>query len=143
MAALLSGQSHIVAHFAVPPFSYQELEKPGIHTVVSSYDVVGGPHMQLALYNTRKWRDENPKLFKAVYAALEEAMAIINADKRAADELYVRIENPKLPVDLVHETVSKPELVLTMTPHRTTHLSTFMDEIGSLDTEHKEWHNSR
>src|SRR3546814_2002704 len=41
MAALLSGQSHIVAHFAVPPFSYQELEKPGIHTVVSSYDVVG------------------------------------------------------------------------------------------------------
>src|SRR3546814_19217277 len=66
MAALLSGQSHIVAHFAVPPFSYQELEKPGINTVVSYYDVVGGPHLQLALTNKRNWREEHTKLFRAI-----------------------------------------------------------------------------
>src|SRR3546814_18737501 len=75
--------------------------------------------MQLALYNTRKWREENPKLFKAVYAALEEAMEIINADKRAAAELYVRIENSQLPVDFVHEIVSKPEIVFTPPQQRT------------------------
>src|SRR3546814_7479882 len=80
--------------------------------------------MQLALYNTRKWREENPKLFKAVYAALEEAMEIINADKRAAAELYVRIENSKLPVDFVPEIVSKPEIVFTTTPQRTDRKST-------------------
>src|SRR3546814_6687269 len=84
MAALLSGQSHIVAHFAVPTFSYQELEKPSIPTVVPSDDVVGGPHMQLALYNTRKWRDEKTKHLKAVDASLEEAMNIIHTDNSEA-----------------------------------------------------------
>src|SRR5512143_3153336 len=37
--ALLSGQSEITAHFSSPPFQYQQLEKPGIRTVLNSYDV--------------------------------------------------------------------------------------------------------
>ena len=41
--ALLSGASEITAHFSSPPFQYQQLEKPGIRTVLSSYDVLGGP----------------------------------------------------------------------------------------------------
>jgi NitT/TauT family transport system substrate-binding protein len=34
--ALLSGASEINAHFSSPPFQYQQLEKPGIRTVVNS-----------------------------------------------------------------------------------------------------------
>jgi NitT/TauT family transport system substrate-binding protein len=41
--ALLSGASEITAHFSSPPFQYQQLEKPGIHTVINSYEVLGGP----------------------------------------------------------------------------------------------------
>src|SRR5258707_1130650 len=40
--ALLSDASEITSVFSVPPFQYQQLEKPGIHTVLSSYDVFGG-----------------------------------------------------------------------------------------------------
>src|SRR3546814_18612837 len=99
--------------------------------------------MQLALYNTRNGLEENPKLFKAVYAALEEAMEIINADKRAAAELYVRIENSKLPVDFVHEIVSKPEIVFTTTPQRPLQFANFLHEIGSLDPAPKNWQLGR
>ena len=37
LVALLSGGSEITAHFTTPPYQYQELEKPGIHTVPVSY----------------------------------------------------------------------------------------------------------
>src|SRR5437763_1599342 len=42
--ALLSGGGEISAVFSVPPFQQQQLEKPGIRTVLNSYDVMEGPH---------------------------------------------------------------------------------------------------
>src|SRR3546814_16125361 len=66
-------------------------------------------------------------------------MEIINADKRAAAELYVRVENSKLPVDFVHEIISKPEIVFTTTPQRTMQFANFLHEIGSLDPAPKNW----
>src|SRR5205085_1694119 len=33
--ALLSGASEVTAHFSSPPFQYQQLKKPGIHTVLN------------------------------------------------------------------------------------------------------------
>ena len=39
--ALLGGKSEVTASFSVPPFQYQQLEQPGIHTVVNSFDVMG------------------------------------------------------------------------------------------------------
>src|SRR5262245_39155968 len=44
MAAMLSGRSEITAHFTSAPFMYQELEDNRVKKVLSSYDVVGGPH---------------------------------------------------------------------------------------------------
>ncbi|HEX6142495.1 MAG TPA: hypothetical protein VFZ01_07250, partial [Geminicoccaceae bacterium] len=45
VAALTSGGTEITGHFTSPPFQYQELrsEDPKVHTVLSSYDVLGGP----------------------------------------------------------------------------------------------------
>src|SRR5499427_539179 len=42
MTALLSGGAGITAHFASPPFLYQEKAKPGLHSVISSYQILGG-----------------------------------------------------------------------------------------------------
>ncbi|HEY6893882.1 MAG TPA: ABC transporter substrate-binding protein, partial [Rhodanobacteraceae bacterium] len=41
--ALLSGKSEITAHLSSPPFQYQELRHKGMHRVLNSYDVLGGP----------------------------------------------------------------------------------------------------
>src|SRR6516225_6770192 len=39
--ALLSESSEITSVFSVPPFQYQQLEKAGIHTVLSSTEIMG------------------------------------------------------------------------------------------------------
>ena len=40
--ALESGKD-VNAHFSLPPFQYQELKIPGVHMVLNSIDVTGGP----------------------------------------------------------------------------------------------------
>ena len=42
--ALLGGKSEIDSVFSVPPFQYQQLENPAVHTVINSFDVMGGSH---------------------------------------------------------------------------------------------------
>jgi NitT/TauT family transport system substrate-binding protein len=82
--ALLSGRSEITAHFSSPPFQYQQLEKPGIHTVLNSFEVLGGPTTFNVIWTTSKFRNENPKLYDAFLKALDEAIAQIAKDKKAA-----------------------------------------------------------
>ena len=57
--ALLSGASEINAHFSSPPFQYQQLEKPGFHTVLNSFDVLGGPATFNVVWTASKFRSEN------------------------------------------------------------------------------------
>src|SRR5947209_12109973 len=42
--ALLSGSGEINCVFSVPPFQQQQLDKPGIRTVLNSFDILDGPH---------------------------------------------------------------------------------------------------
>jgi hypothetical protein len=44
--ALLSGAGGVSSAFSVPPFQFQQLEKPNIHTVLSSFDVLGRTHLR-------------------------------------------------------------------------------------------------
>jgi NitT/TauT family transport system substrate-binding protein len=46
----------------------------------------------LTFVHHAKFHDENPKTYKAFYRALVEAAKIINADKNAAAETYIRRE---------------------------------------------------
>jgi NitT/TauT family transport system substrate-binding protein len=56
MAALLSG-NEVTAHFTAPPFQYQELEHKGIHKVLDTYSIVGGPHTFTVIWASGKFRD--------------------------------------------------------------------------------------
>src|SRR5215470_12221360 len=71
--ALLSDSADITSVFSVPPFQYQQLEKPGIHTVLNSYEVFGGPHTFTVAWTASQFRDKNPALYKALISAFEEA----------------------------------------------------------------------
>ncbi|MGB9044971.1 MAG: ABC transporter substrate-binding protein, partial [Pseudolabrys sp.] len=79
--ALLGGKSEVTSVFSVPPFQYQQLENPAVHTVLNSFDVMGGSHTFTVAWTTAKFRDGNPALYKAVVAALKEATEIVNKDK--------------------------------------------------------------
>src|SRR6059058_3373905 len=110
MQALLSGQSEIDAHFGSPPFQYQEVARGGFHVVLNSYDVLGGPATFNVVWTTAKFRSENPKLYDAFVKALDEAIAEINRDKRAAAEAYLRITKDKDSVDNILRMLNDPDI---------------------------------
>ena len=128
--ALLSGASEITAHFSSPPFQYQQLKRPGIRTVLSSYDVLGGPATFNVVWTTSKFRSENPKLYDAVVKALDEATAMINSDKKAAAEAYLRISKDKDTVADILAMLNDPAIVYTTTPQNVMKYVDFMAKVG-------------
>jgi NitT/TauT family transport system substrate-binding protein len=137
--ALLSGASEITAHFGSPPFQYQQLEKPGIRTVLSSYEVLGGPATFNVVWTTSKFRSENPKLYDAFVKALDEATAIINQDKKAAAEAYLRISKDKDTVADILAMLNDPAIVYTTTPQNVMKYVDFMNKIGSIKVKPDSW----
>lgn len=138
-AALLSGNSEITGHFSSPPFQYQQLEKPGIRTVVNSYDVLGGPATFNVVYSTAKFRDANPKTYQAFLAAFEEATAIINKDKKAAAEFYLKVSKDKDTVKDILAMLNDPQIEYTLTPRNITKYADFLYKIGTIKQKPASW----
>ncbi len=139
LAALLSGASDVTAQFTSPPFQYYALERPGIHTVLNSYDVMGGANTFLMVWATNKFRSANPKTYKAVLAALKEATDSINANKRRAAEVYVEEGGNKDNVDKILKMMEDPQVSYTLTPERVLPYAQFMHKVGILKNQPKSW----
>jgi len=137
--ALLSGASEITAHFGSPPFQYQQLRNPAIHTVLNSYDVLGGPSTFNVVWTTAKFRNENPKLYDAFVKALDDATAQINRDKRAAAEAYLRISKDKDSVQDILAMLEDPRIVFTTTPQNVMKYVDFMYRTGSIKVKPDSW----
>lgn len=138
-AALLSGSSEITGHFTSPPFQYQELAKPGVHTVLNSFDVLGGPATFNLIWTTSKFRQENPKLYAAFLAALDDAQALINKDKHWAAENYLRISKNKDSVENIEKMLNDPQITFTTTPQNVLKYVDFMYKIGSIKVKPDSW----
>ena len=88
--ALLKGGAQITAAFSVPPFQYMQLEDKDVHTVLNSFDVMGGSHTFTAIWTSEKFRDANPILYKAFLAALKEATDYVEHNPKQAAEYLDR-----------------------------------------------------
>jgi NitT/TauT family transport system substrate-binding protein len=95
MQAMLSGAAEITSHFTSPPFQYEELKHPGVRTLLSTYDIWGGPQTFICAWTTTRFKEANPKTYSAFVAALKEAIDWINSDKAGAAALYVRLNRGK------------------------------------------------
>ena len=137
--ALLSGASEVTAHFSSPPFQYQQLKTPGIRTVLNSYDVLGGPATFNVVWTTSKFRTENPKLYDAFVKALDEATAIINRDKKAAAETYLRLAKGKDSVADILAMLNDPAIVYTTTPQNVMKYVDFMAKVGAIKAKPDSW----
>ncbi|RYX98170.1 MAG: sulfonate ABC transporter substrate-binding protein [Comamonadaceae bacterium] len=138
-AALISGGSEINTHFSSAPFYYQALENKNVHKVISSYEILGGPATFNVLYTTQKFHDENPKTYKAFYAALLEASQFIKANKSKAAETFIRVQKSKLPLDFVRKIVEDPENDFTISPHRTYVYAEELQKLGVLKNKAASW----
>src|SRR4029077_19698914 len=94
--AFIGNTAGVNTHFSTSPFYETEIKVPGAHVITTSYEILGGPATALVLTSSAKFRDANPKAYKAVFEALSEAIDIINKDKRAASKLYLEVARDKM-----------------------------------------------
>lgn len=139
MTAMLSGKSEISSHFTAPPFQYLELEKPGVRTVINSYDTLGGPASFNLVWTTSDYRNANPKTYNAVVAAIEEVTAFINNNKKAAAQAYIEISKSKQSLDEILKILNDPLIQFTMTPLNIMKYADFMYKVGSINIKPNTW----
>jgi NitT/TauT family transport system substrate-binding protein len=138
MVALLS-KREITAQFAAPPYQYEELQHPGIHRVLSSYEVTGGPATFLMVWTTTKFHDQNPKTAKAYYDALSEAAAFCNDHKLEAAQIYVHDEKGTNSVQDIVKLLEDPDIHVTTTPQHMMDYAGIMLRLGTIKHAPASW----
>ncbi|CAM5326862.1 Alkanesulfonate transporter substrate-binding subunit OS=Afipia felis OX=1035 GN=NCTC12722_01015 PE=4 SV=1 [Afipia felis] len=132
MAAMLSGHTEINAHFGTEPFQTLELRDKRTHLVLNSYDVTGGEHTNNVVWATSKFVQDNPKVTKAVIAAVQESEEMIKADPAGIAALWVKAENSKIPVADAEKIIRDPKNKWTTTPRSFLSILQFMNKAGSI-----------
>ncbi len=138
-AAMLSGRSEITGHFTSPPFQFQQLEDPRVRRVLSSFEVLGGPATFNSAFTTSRFRNENPRSYQSVFAALVEAHEFIQKHRADAIRIYIDEEKSKLAPDFIEKMMASPDLRHTIVPLNTMKYATFMHKIGSLKNLPASW----
>jgi len=131
--ALMNNTAGVNAHFATSPFYEQDIKFPGAHLITTNYDILGGPATALLITMTTKFRQANPKLTQAFYAAMKEAITTINDDKRAAAKLYLELANDrKNTVEDIVAVISDKDYAFTLNPQKVFKTAAFMGKVGTI-----------
>jgi NitT/TauT family transport system substrate-binding protein len=139
MLAVVGGTSEVNSHFSAPPYQYTELKTPGVHLVLDSSDVFGGPASNAVVFGSRKFYDANPKTIAAFVAALEEADQLIARDPAAAAKIYLDATKEKYSVEEVVAMIKAPNVVYSTTPNATMVFANFMFKTGLIKTRPASW----
>jgi NitT/TauT family transport system substrate-binding protein len=127
------------SHFGAPPYQYEALKKPGIHVVLDSAEVMGGPASNAVTFGQSKFHDANPKAMKAFVAALEEATQFIEKDKKGAVQIYLDATKENYRPDELVEMISKPNTVYGPVPHAIDKFADYMARTGLLKSKPASW----
>jgi NitT/TauT family transport system substrate-binding protein len=138
-AALLSGTSEVTAQFSAPPFQYQQMDNQAVRKVIDSYTVLGGPATFNLVWTTSKFRNDNPKVYAAFVKALDEAMGMINRDKKWAAETYLRVSKDKDSLEDIVKMLNDPQIVFTTTPQNVLKYVDFMNRTGAIKVKPASW----
>jgi NitT/TauT family transport system substrate-binding protein len=111
--AMISGNKDVTANYTTLPFLARQAKTAGIRQLLHANETMGGPFSFNVIAATSKFRTENPKLYRAFLDALEEATALVNADKKAAAEIYAKAAKDKTPVDELVSLLDMPGNVFT------------------------------
>ncbi len=131
--AFVGNTAGVNTHFSTSPFYETEIKVPGAHLITTSYEILGGPATALVLTTSAKFRDANPKAYKAVYDALSEAIATINNDKAAAAKLYLEAaHDTKNSVADILAMIGDKDYKFTLKSDKVLATAQFMAKIGSI-----------
>lgn len=138
-STMLGGHTEIIANFSSAPFQYRQLKQPGIRKLTSSDEIVGGPYSFNVVAATNRFRTANPKLYGAFRSALDEATEIINRDKAASADAFLRISGDKTPREEMIEIINQPDIQFTTELVNLGVFTDFMGKLGTLKNPPKDW----
>jgi NitT/TauT family transport system substrate-binding protein len=118
---------------------FQELDDKRVRTVLNSYDVLGGPHTFNVISTTKGFYEANPRINRAVLAALEEADEFIRKNRKGAAEIYIRNSGTKESLADLLSQLNSPSLGYSTTPLNVTKFSDFMYQTGTIKARPKDW----
>lgn len=132
-AAIIKGGTEITGHFGNPPFQEQSLAgNPNARIVLKSYDVLGGPASATVLYGTEKFREQNPKTYKAFVDALAEAAQLIRGNPELAADIFIRTNKSNVDRKLLLSIIKNPDVQFKLAPENTFALAEFMHRVGAI-----------
>jgi NitT/TauT family transport system substrate-binding protein len=105
---------------------------------MNSWDIIGDITSSV-LWSSKKFRDANPKVYRAVVEALKEATDIINTDKKRAVTYYVQDSKTNMSVDELVAMLQEPHYGLNVTPVGVQNYADFMHKTGRLSVAPKSW----
>jgi NitT/TauT family transport system substrate-binding protein len=139
MVAALNPMHEINTHFATSPFHEAEM-KAGLKTVISGFDIMGGPTTGVTFTSNEKFRADNPKVFAAVNKAFDDSFDWINADKRRAAKLYIEMaKEKKLTEDELTAIFNGADMEHTKVPSRVGRMLDFMHGAGLIKNKPESW----
>lgn len=139
MTAMLSGGTEITAQFTSIPFQNMLAARSGMNVVLNSHDLFGGHFTSIVVYATTRYRAANPAAYDAFVAALDEAMDILNSDKRAAAETFYRVAGGPGTAEELARYIDDPQVRFATTPTNTHKLYEFMHRVGSIKVKPESW----
>jgi NitT/TauT family transport system substrate-binding protein len=140
LLAITNNSGGVDAHFTTSPFHEQEMKIPGMRTLTTSYEILGGPATALVIAASTKYRDANPRSYKAFYDGLKEAIDRINQDKRAAAKVYLEeAKDTKNTVEDIYAMISAADYAYTLTPQKVGKTADFMYKIGTIKAKPGSW----
>ena len=138
MKAFLLPGSEITAHFTIEPYASRE-RASGAKTLMSSFDILGGPATTSVMWATSKFHDENPKTYAAFVAATQEAFAFIDRDKKAAADYYIRVTGTKESREDIIAMLGDPLLKFGLVPSSIMQQADFMYRKGLIKARPDSW----
>ena len=140
LLAITNNSGGVDAHFTTSPFHEQEMKIPGVRTLTTSYEILGGPATAVVIATSTKYRDANPRTYLAFLSALKEAIDSINKDKRVAAKVYLdQAKDTKNSVDDIFAMINAPDYAFTLTPQKVYKTAEFMNKIGSIKSKPASW----
>jgi NitT/TauT family transport system substrate-binding protein len=138
--SIIAKTTEIDSHYSVAPYYYYELATPGVHNVLKSYDTLGGPGTNGVMLMSKRFRDANPKVTQAVYAALSEAEEFINKNPGDAAQIYIKTTSEKRSSqEEMTRFISDPDNIWTTTPQQTLTFAGFMHKVGTMKRVPASW----
>lgn len=136
--AMLTGQKDVTANFSSVPFQYRQQKEPAIRELMTSTTILGAPFSFNVVATTAKFRTDNPKLYAAFLAALNEATDMVNKDKKWGAEQYLRISKDKMSLEELMTIVGRPDIEFTTKLTPIDDMIAFMARTGNFKNKPKD-----